>query len=276
MITVIVAFKNEKAELRRTLLSIREYSDAQIIAINDCSDDGINYKSAVSGIDNLLYVENRYNIGIANSRELGISLAKTDNILLLDGHMRLFESLDILDAIIEDKTIYCLNTKNIGRPIDPRFGAFIKWDTLQTIFIKKDYFPGQNIIDIPCILGAGYAFKKSYWYEFGGIKELTGYGLDEVVISTKVFLSGGSCKLIKDMYASHFYRRRFPYRLPDNCINENRSVVATLFFTGEELQRRLTELKCEPTTKVITYRNIEKMDEFITLNKYYEDGYNIE
>lgn len=273
MITVIIAFKNEKAELRRTLLSIREYSDAPIIVINDCSDDGHDYKAAVCGIDNLLYAENLKPLGIANCRELGISLAKTDNILLLDGHMRMFESLDRLDSMIEDKTVYCLNTKNIGRPMGDRFGAFIKWDNMNTIFIKKDYYPDENVVDIPCILGAAYAFKKSFWYYFGGIKELSGYGLDEVLISTKVFLIGGSCKLIKDMYASHLYRRKFPYSIPEGCMNKNRSIVASLFFTGEDLYKRLIDMKCD-VSFVEPYRTIERMSEFIELNKLYEDGYN--
>lgn len=273
MITVIVAFKNEKAELRRTLLSIREYSDTPIIAINDCSDDGYNYKAAVCGIDNLLYVENSKPLGIANCRELGISLSKTENVLLLDGHMRIFESLDRLDSIIEDNTVYCLNTKNIGRPIEDRFGAFIKWDNMNTIFIKKDYFPAENVVDIPCVLGAAYAFKKSFWNEFGGIGELDGYGLDEVLMSTKVFLIGGSCKLIKDMYASHLYRRKFPYSLPEGCVNRNRSIVASLFFTGEELNEQLKKMGCEKVA-IEPYRTIERMKEFIELNKLYEDGYN--
>lgn len=273
MITVIVAFKNEKAELRRTLLSIREYSDTPIIAINDCSDDGYNYKAAVCGIENLLYVENTKHLGIANCRELGISLSKTDSILLLDGHMRIFESLDRLDLMIEDKTVYCLNTKNIGRPMGDRFGAFIKWDNMSTIFIKKDYSHTENVVNIPCILGAAYAFKKSFWYEFGGIKELSGYGLDEVLISTKVFLIGGACKLIKDMYASHLYRRKFPYSIPEGCMNKNRSIVASLFFTGEDLYKRLIDMKCDASF-MEPYKTIERMSEFIELNKLYEDGYN--
>lgn len=90
---------------------------------------------------------------------------------------------------------------------------------------------GNNeTIDIPCVLGAGYAFSVDLWKKIHGLNGLIKYGLDEQFISLKVWLSGGKCQLIPNIELGHVYRDFAPYEMSALEFIYNKMLITSLIF----------------------------------------------
>jgi glycosyltransferase involved in cell wall biosynthesis len=248
-LTVIIPFLNESSEVRNTVANLRDTAteNVDILLINDCSNDGYNYK-AVAEQYHTRYVEHKHRIGVAASRDEGVSMAKTDYILLLDGHMRFpkngWDVLLMKYLSLNPRIVWCGNTLIMNKEDDgsiawkytyPSYGAYMELEN-EAWGINWNYCdpnPEEDICDIPCLLGACYAFHKSYWQKLMGLKGLQQYGLDEQFLSYKVWMEGGSCKLIKSLQVGHLYRKKFPYRMTDNYLEFNRLFMTELLLEGE-------------------------------------------
>ena len=127
MISVCIAFRNEGEEIFRTILSlnssIKSTDNIEIIVINDKSSDGYNY-SKLFNFKNVKYYINTERLGSSQSKQLAIQLATSDNIFLIDAHMR-FQSGwydNILHYLSINKTkIYCFHTLGFNKDTE-------KWD----------------------------------------------------------------------------------------------------------------------------------------------------
>lgn len=102
----------------------------------------------------------------------------------------------------------------------------VSWNT-QNMF-DRDVKDSRQIIEIPCVLGAGYACNKKYWNSIHGLKGLRNYGLDEQFISLKVWLSGGKCKLLNNVVFGHVYRSFAPYNISGVDILYNKLVLSKI------------------------------------------------
>lgn len=259
-LTAIIPFLNEGKEIENTLASLRETvgEEVRVILINDASTDGFDYKSVAEKF-NCKYCQNETRQGVARSRDIGVELAETDNILLLDGHMRFYNNHwhnDILSAVDQDEeAIYCCTCKqtveeNLSKEAN-NYGAYLMFwgDTYDTIlepkWIKDSYIHSieTNIIEIPCILGASYAFTKAYWMKLRGLSGLRYYGSDEAYISLKAWMSGGSCKLIKNVEIGHIFRDVAPYPTKFSDICYNKLLIAELLFNEQEKKQTFELLK---------------------------------
>ena len=94
----------------------------------------------------------------------------------------------------------------------------------------KDTAPNSELSEISCVLGAAYACSKTYWEHLLGYKGLMCYGLDEQLISIKVWLEGGRCLLVKDWVAEHLYRKVFPNETSTLEMFYNRLILLELLF----------------------------------------------
>lgn len=240
-LTVIIPFLNEGEEVGRTVCSIRETvgNKVDIIVINDCSTDGYPYQKDLLPL-NVYYIVNSKRQGVAASRDMGIGLSKTPYFLLLDGHMRFYDSQwceYIVNLLTEnDRRLLCTQGRylekvdGVVREIASRtyksYGAYmplIKGHTLTEIVWKgNEYAPEADTEPIPVVLGAGYAASKRYWNHLRGLEGLRYYGNDEAYISMKVWMEGGECVLLKKVVVGHIYRKKSPYKRysADELFNE--------------------------------------------------------
>lgn len=115
-LTVIIPFANEGQEVENTVKSVLEHSsnDVEIIVINDASDDEYDYESRLKKYP-VNYICNEIRLGVAASRDLGVCICKTDYFLLLDAHMRFYES-EWVSIIVNSlnknpRSIPCAQTK---------------------------------------------------------------------------------------------------------------------------------------------------------------------
>lgn len=194
-LTIIIPFLNEGDEIRNTVLSI---------------------KSTATGNPCIL---------------LGIGLCSTDYFLLLDGHMRFYESgwderlIKLLQR--HPECILCGQTRKLEKDgsgnvisLEHRtcYGAYIEMGSdglFKTSWCYTNPQPANNdtCVEIACILGAAYAGSKDFWLRLHGLSGLMYYGGDEELLSTKVWSIGGKCLLVKDWMTGHIYRSSFPYEV---------------------------------------------------------------
>lgn len=249
-LTAIITFLNEGIELERTVADIRRTvaDGVDIIVINDCSFDGYPYGEHLAPY-HVHYVVNRHRLGVAASRDLGVRLCRTPYFLLLDAHMRFYQS-DWADRIVEelqadDRQLLCCQGRFLykdeatglvdeGKDKPVTFGAFSPfqknavWPDITWNY--REHRPGRRTESIPTVLGAAYAVSKRYWQRLRGLEGLHNYGADEQYISLKVWLEGGRCTLLKDVVVGHIYRKKAPYLILGRDSVYNLLLIARLLF----------------------------------------------
>lgn len=262
LLTIIIPFLNEKEEVENTVRSIREHSNGNevvILLINDASDDGYDYRQ-VAEMYQTEYILNQVRLGVAASRDMGVAHAYTPYVMLLDAHMRFYDNKwlgRIVDELERDeKVVLCCQTKGLmvadgktveinGRPLS--YGACINFYTgrllfeCEWIFHENEEEKDLHTVCIPCVLGATYCCSKKYWQYLKGVEGLISYGNDEPYISMKVYLSGGRCKLLKDVSVGHIYRSVPPYRIADFTRIYNRLLLAELLLPDDYKARLFSQ-----------------------------------
>lgn len=223
-LTIIIPFLNEQAEIEKTVISILEtaITNLDILLINDASDDGYNY-DIIAHNYHCKYVKHKQRMGVAASRDEGILLSETPYFLLLDGHMRFYDKgwdLALIDLLRNyPRTLFCGQTKTLRKERGEivvkdtvHYGAYIDEKNMKAMWNQYDTSPHSNLMEIPCVLGAAYSTSKAYWKHLHGLHGLKYYGMDEQLISLKVWREGGRCLLVKNWIVGHIYREGFPYR----------------------------------------------------------------
>jgi len=262
-LTVIIPFLNEKCEVENTLESIKIHSnnDIEIILINDASDDGFDYKSVVEKYD-VIYIENKERMGVAASRDLGVNVCQTPYFLLLDAHMRFYDNSwvkRIIEELEKDKrTLLCCQTKVLRLENDivvvgiidfPFFGAYIEFNNglglIEPRWVLQEPVGTSHLQTIPiaCVLGAGYACSKDYWQYLKGLEGLKYWESDEPYISLKVWMEGGSCKLLKDVVIGHIYRSVAPYDIDMRFRLYNRLLIIELLIPDIYKKNFISQLR---------------------------------
>lgn len=266
MLTVIIPFLNEGVEVYNTVKSIRDTSDIDlnIILINDASTDGYDYRSVATEF-NAQYIVHSARKGVAASRDEGVDLCITEYFMLLDAHMRFYQT-DWSQIIIEEldkdhRVLLCCSTVGLYKDADGitykknmtfSYGAYFYNDDSRSYVSRWNYYdpsPNESVIDIACVLGASYATNKRYWSYIRGLEGLRSYGRDEELISLKVWLEGGRCRLIKNITVGHIYRKSMPYEYIHADLVYNILYIAELLYDED--------------SRINTYQKLEIIDPLI-------------
>lgn len=284
-LTIIIPFLNEGEEVANTLNSIRQtvQNKVDILIIDDASTDNIDYQNVAEKY-NATYIKNKKRLGVAASRDLGVTLIKTPYFLLLDAHMRFYQNdwakLIVGELDKNDRVVLCCTTKILSKKgtgeIDESnntstYGATInlegnKWMlNAEWSFLEKE--PESSAENIACILGAGYAASKRYWQYLHGLEGLIHYGSDEPYISLKVWLEGGQCRLLKNIRIGHIYRVQPPYKINDIETIFNKLWIAELVLPFSYKLRTFGTLyednpqKCKEAFRLLLKKkkNLEKL-----------------
>lgn len=261
LLTVIIPFLNEGREVENTVKSIRDTAkfEVDILLINDNSKDDFDYQ-AIAEKYSTFYLKNEKRRGVAKSRDIGANFVQTKFLMFIDGHMRFYhdnwwnEIIEVLKK--QENTLLCCNCKGIdsnGSLLvrEDSFGAGLSIlgktynRIIEPYWRHLDVYPDKNVYDIPCVLGASYAIAKDYWIHLRGLEGLKNYGGDEAYISLKVWLSGGSCKLLKHVNVEHIFRKRHPYQVKWLDSIFNKLWIAETIFSKEVKQDIEAELKRE-------------------------------
>ena len=229
-LTIIMPHLNEEKEPFETIRSIHETSDpklSEIIAIDDCSSSPIDLC-----FSNVKQIRNEKRIGVDASRQLGVELSETDNVLVIDSHMR-FKNDDWLPKMIHliennQQTLWCCVCLGLGYGTLDVNNHKGKYYGANILFIDKEASPNRparecleckwatdieipNEYQIQSILGANYFFSKKWFDYINGWKGLRMWGSSEPFVSLKSYMASGDCKITKDIEIGHVFRSNAPY-----------------------------------------------------------------
>ncbi|MDX1668264.1 MAG: glycosyltransferase [Limnobacter sp.] len=253
-LSVVITFRNEGDEIRRTVESIRSTSSGQveIILINDASNDDYPYLQVARQYA-CRYESWGESKGPGFNRHFGVLLAKADTVLLLDAHMRFYQT-NWVDRLIEcttesPKTVFCtaskpLNAQGEKLPYPEGRGATVNMITDCAISL---FLPAWNTrtpavmggeTSVPCILGATYCFKKDYFLYLEGYEGLFKYGGEEAFLSMKSWLIGDGCKVIDDVSIGHIYKsgNPRPWHSEESFYAYNKLLLAATVFPVEQFE----------------------------------------
>ena len=234
LITIVMPFLNEGEEPRKTIESIYRTTPSplfKIIAIDDASDEP---PKGFDEFDDVCYIRNEHRIGSAGCRHLGAGLVETPYLFIIDAHMRFKQDdwcLKLIDALEkEPQTAFCTTClglsegrMNVYLPKGKYYGATLTIidetatpdrparNILEPKWAKKQK---QPVYEIPCLLGANYAFSSDWFRTIRGVDGLQIWGTQEPFLSLKTWLAGGKCKIITDIEIGHKFRDHAPYRTP--------------------------------------------------------------
>lgn len=237
-LTCIIGFFNEGVELEKTVSSIRATTKSvNILLIDDCSTDNYDYQN-VARLYDCEYYKTDTNKGVAGCRNYGVHLCKTDYFVILDAHMRFYkdgwDELILKELKKDDKQILCSCT--IGIVINENYeyynedgkdrkyigkGAYINFMhqyNMLTLRQLIETLTNDDLIQIPCILGAVYAMSTRWWKLIGGLAVLKCYGGDEQMLSISTYLKGGKCILLNNFISGHIYKTKRSYEVNEEKI----------------------------------------------------------
>jgi len=84
-LSIVIPVLNDNEEANLTIESIRATSpnDVEIIVVDDCSDTPVKLTDSHAKL-----IRREQRMGAGNSKHLGVELAKSKHVLLIDSHMR--------------------------------------------------------------------------------------------------------------------------------------------------------------------------------------------
>lgn len=245
-------FLNECLTQLKTSIDVPEY---EIIVVDDCSKDPL------PEIEGIKIIRNEINRGVGQSFDVGVSQAKGEYLIILACDMRFIPNNWVSKLVKEinnyPKSFTCtacigLNNErpenmdfNKRRNILRCYGATIlmfhdkqsnprmtdtfrgiieaKWQPLDKTSIDKSY-------EIPCILGACYGVKKSWYQYVDGFWGHKKWGTLEPYISLKSWLFGGSCRIAPQIETAHIFKKNGTHDIKQDHLMFNKMLVSTLLF----------------------------------------------
>ena len=249
-LTVVMPFLNEDSEPTETLDSLfatTHPDEISVVVIDDCSDTPDSFQAvckmaAEHPERHLSVLRNDQRIGVDASRQRGVSLVTTPQVLIIDAHMRFAEDKDWLQRLsynvaTSPETVFCTMCRGLGygRSMDDDIHEDYCGASLQFVSAEQDVNRagevkfGREVLEgkwlehdnppiypfeVSCIMGANYAFNK-VWFDFiHGLQGLQMWGTSEPFLSLKSWLAGGSCKAIPDVVLGHVFRDNAPFSTP--------------------------------------------------------------
>jgi glycosyltransferase involved in cell wall biosynthesis len=292
-LTVVMIGLDEGDEVDQTLASIRATAGnaVDIVFVNDASTDGHDYAGAAKR-HGAVYVENPSRRGTGRSRDVGVEHVKTSNAMLIDSHMRFHEDgwwRRVNEAIADDsRAIYCTRCEKLDwegqlmRNTPDNHGARVQFegeseaDVLEAKWIHRASFDAP-LIDIPCVLGATYAFDVAYYRKLGGLLGIRGWGVEEVYLSLKAWLEGGRCRLLTDVEIGHKFKEGPTYPKFSAHYYYNKLLVCETVLPrgfGDQLGGVLAACAGDPEAFARAKARIEAHKDLLDrLRAYYESFY---
>lgn len=221
-LSIVIPFRNEGMEPYKTLESIRDTSkDVEVIFIEDgpmSYSFGKDVKNYATG----------YQHGTPYARDYGVTKARSDNILMIDAHMR-FETDQWADKIVdklrsEPTTIFCTRMKGLN-PDGTESGRFYQGATVEMFATGKNgpeiiaekwitnFTPGE-FAEVPIIMGGNYCFNKEWYNKIKGFQGLKMFGNIQSYISFKSWMFGGSVKCLNSVQISHKFKVGSQHTIP--------------------------------------------------------------
>lgn len=240
MLSIIIAAHNEP-DLGATIESIQRTAppEVEIVIVDDASKVPVPHFPGVMK----RAIRNSRRMGVGPSRHIGILAACQPWVLITDGHMRFVDGwYKAFESVVDGsdgQTAWCgqclgldhdnLDVSNCrGR----YFGA--TWNfhgpdrnnekitqTFEPIWAGEQ---AGDKYELPAMMGALYLLPRRLYLRLGGLQHLREWGMDEAMLSLKIWLSGGEIRMLKGLQAGHvfWYGEKRPYPVRNTAILYNK------------------------------------------------------
>uniref|UniRef100_A0A8D0GAC8 Polypeptide N-acetylgalactosaminyltransferase n=1 Tax=Sphenodon punctatus TaxID=8508 RepID=A0A8D0GAC8_SPHPU len=234
--SVIICFHDEAwSTLLRTVHSVLDTAPKpflkEIILVDDLSQQG-HLKSAlseyISKLEGVKLIRSNKRLGVIRGRMLGAARATGDVLVFMDSHCECHKGwleplLDRLDSkrivspvidVIDWKTFQYYHTVGLQR------GAFdwkldFHWEPLPEHEEKVRQSPISPIRS-PVVPGGVVAMDRHYFQNTGAYdSDMTLSGGENLELSIKAWLCGGSVEILPCSHVGHVYRTHTPHALSD-------------------------------------------------------------
>lgn len=235
-LSVIIASYNEP-DLIGTLASIRANSPSgvEVVVVDDSSATPV---PAFSDAPNTRVIRNSNRIGCGPSRYVGALHATGEWLLFIDAHMRFdqgwypewyrnaFRSGTSSEVEATRKILFCGTCVALppSMNLNEATGEYTSGATwnfcgphrsgpqkgdpkhLQVFECVWNNQPVENLAEIPAVMGACYFINRDWFLELDCLRHFRLWGGDEQELSLKVWLAGGSIRLLKHVRLGHKFR----------------------------------------------------------------------
>ncbi|MBR3199000.1 MAG: glycosyltransferase [Bacilli bacterium] len=246
---IIIPIYNSLNWVKMCITAVYENTNAcdigEVILINDKSDKETTlYLRKISKqYFNIRLIENKKNLGFVKSCNYGMSIAKSDYILLLNSDCLLSKDAvgKMMRAMQKDKKIGLLcpissKAANISFPLLPGYN----YQSLNTLFEKK--FKGK-MFDACTVVGNCLMISKECINKTGVFDEVFGKGYtEETDYQFKAHAQGFKAKVLIDTYVFHECRVSFGESDEQLAIRKSH---LDIFFKrwGEEYNKKMEKYK---------------------------------
>ncbi|XP_033323717.1 polypeptide N-acetylgalactosaminyltransferase 35A isoform X1 [Megalopta genalis] len=233
--SIVICFYNEHyMTLVRSLHSIiqRTPDDLlyEIILVNDWSDDNGLHEKTKAYVDNnfnnkVKYFKTERREGLIRARMFGARKATGEVLIFLDSHIEVNAMWiePLLSRIAFSKTIVAMPVIDIINPDTFQYtssplvrggfnwGLHFKWDNLPVGTLEHDE-DFVKPIRSPTMAGGLFAIDREYFIKLGEYDAgMDIWGGENLEISFRIWMCGGSIELIPCSRVGHVFRRRRPY-----------------------------------------------------------------
>ncbi len=240
-ISVVVISRNEGAELRRTLESLRATLPArsEIVIVDDCSTDG-----STRGLRGVIRAGG---IGVARARNLGVSRTTGELLFFADAHIRLEKGWWIpLANALEDPKVAAVSGAVTHLPATRRrgFGLTFTGPDLDARWLPRQ---GFTPFAAPILPGCSLMMRRATFDAVGGWDSglLHRGGVDNEM-STRLWLLGYELLVVPEVVVSHLFRKASPYPVGWPQYLHNRLRLAFAHLNPRRLGKVISALHDQP------------------------------
>lgn len=214
LLSIVILNYNGEKYLKRTLPPLfgLSYPNYEILVIdNNSTDDSLEF---LKTLEQIKIIENKVNLGFSRGKNIGVSNAKGDYVLLLDNDI-LIRDKNILNILIDNYSnkfaFMQIPLLDENESKTQYYGVYFPWHgiTFLNKFIEMNKilnYP-EKIIKVPAVTGGCMFFRKSVWNEIGGFDESQMFNIDDVDIGPRSYLFGYKNVLFTKNYFTHLRGR---------------------------------------------------------------------
>lgn len=236
---IICARNEERGKIETTLEGIIHSVgslDHEIVLIDDCSVNPITCLRK-----EIRLFRNSEPHGVSLCRRQGAKVANGDILVWLDGHMT-FEHdwLKHMLAYVESGSLLCPAAWDYEQTKCHCWGSDLTWCKKRNYHLKlspgfvmthRKNFPGHGAFPVPVIIGGCCMMLQKSYLKIGGFSPLMRvWGMEDIDISLRAWMSGVGVQCITDAQVGHLYRTTFPYNVNFAHVEFNQlATIKTIF-----------------------------------------------
>ena len=240
-ISAVVISRNEGAELRHTVMSLRATLPprSEIVIVDDRSTDG-----STRGLRGVVKADG---IGVARARNLGVSKTTGDFVFFADAHIRLDKGWwRPLTEALADPTVAATAPAVTHLPATRRRGFGL---TLTGPDLDARWLPRQGVTPfaVPILPGCALMMRRATLDTVGGWDGglLHRGGVDNEM-SLRLWLLGYELLIVPEVVVPHLFRKASPYPVGWPQYLHNRLRLAFAHLNAERLAKVVKALHREP------------------------------